>query len=306
VSKNKIPIIIILYNRPKHTEKLLQSITSGKNFCKYDFYVFCDGPRNKEDAKKIKKIKILINQFKKKTRVKTYFRNKNIGLIKNITNSINLILKKNDKAIILEDDLILDYDFFNFMKKALTTYANHNKIFQVSGYSYPIKKNNNSHYFLALTSCWGWGISVNNWKNFIDFLNDKKLINYYYQKLRNSKSLRHRFNYNGSYNYFSMLEKTLNNKVNSWGIIFYLYLFINKKLTLFPNQSLVKNNGFDGSGNHQSKSNYFNKEFKIINSGNFPKKVLNCELSKNKIENFFKNNLTLYGKIKNKFYEKFF
>ena len=58
-----------------------------------------------------------------------------------------------------------------------------------------------------------------------------------------------------------MLEKSLNNKVNSWGIIFYLYLFINKKLTLFPNQSLVKNEGFDGSGNHKSKNNSFNKEF---------------------------------------------
>jgi hypothetical protein len=103
-----------------------------------------------------------------------------------------------------------------------------------------------------------------------------------------------------------MLEKFFKKKVNSWGIIFYLYLFINKKLTLFPNMSLVQNNGFDGSGNHQSKSNYFNKEFEIINSGNFPKKVLSCKLSKNKVENFFYNNLTLYGKIRNKFYEKFF
>ena len=65
MSKNKIPIIIILYNRPKHAQKLFQSITTGKNFSKYDFYVFCDGPRNKEDVKKIKKIKTLIKQLHK-------------------------------------------------------------------------------------------------------------------------------------------------------------------------------------------------------------------------------------------------
>ena len=103
-----------------------------------------------------------------------------------------------------------------------------------------------------------------------------------------------------------MLEKNLNNKINSWGIIFYLYLFINKKLTLFPNQTLVKNEGFDGSGNHKSSGIYFNQNFEFVNSGNFPKKVLNCKSSKSKIEIFFSNNLNLYGKIKNKFYEKFF
>ena len=45
------------------------------------------------------------------------------------------------------------------METSLKKYANHNKIFQISGYSYPIKNNNNLHYFLALTSCWGWGIT---------------------------------------------------------------------------------------------------------------------------------------------------
>ena len=77
-----------------------------------------------------------------------------------------------------------------------------------------------------------------------------------------------------------MLEKSLNNKVNSWGIIFYLYLFINKKLTLFPNQSLVKNDGFDGSGNHKSKNNSFNKEFNLRKYGNFPKKVISYNYPK--------------------------
>ena len=53
-----IPVIIILYNRPKHTQKLLQSITYAKNSSKYMFYIFCDGPSNKEDVRKIKKIDI--------------------------------------------------------------------------------------------------------------------------------------------------------------------------------------------------------------------------------------------------------
>ena len=300
------PVIITLFNRPSHTNKLFESIINSKKYKKFKFYIFCDGPKSKDDNLKIKEIKKILNSYKNSLKIKCFFRKKNIGLLKNVTMSISYILKKYEKAIILEDDLIINKNFFDFMDKALTKYANHKKIFQVSGYSYPIKKKKNLHYFLSLTSCWGWGITAQNWSNFDIFLNDKKLIFYHFQKIKNSKSLKYRFNYNGSFNYFSMLEKNLNNKVNSWGIIFYLYLFINKKLTLFPNQTLVKNEGFDGSGNHKSSGNYFNQNFEFVNSGNFPKKVLNCKSSKSKIEIFFNNNLNLYGKIKNKFYEKFF
>ena len=95
-----IPVIIILYNRPKHTQKLLQSIIDAKNSSKYMFYIFCDGPSNKEDVRKIKKIDNIVNKFRKKFKIKVFLRKKNIGLIKNITNSINLVLKKNNKAII--------------------------------------------------------------------------------------------------------------------------------------------------------------------------------------------------------------
>jgi hypothetical protein len=176
------PVIIILYNRPSHTNKLLKSILKSQNYKKFKFYVFCDGPRSKDDTLKIIKIKKLLYLFKNNLKIKSFFRKKNIGLLKNITTSISYILRKYDRAIILEDDLIISKNFFNFMDTALVKYANNNKIFQVSGYSYPIKKRNNLHYFLSLTSCWGWGISAQNWKKFDKFLNDKKLINFYFKK----------------------------------------------------------------------------------------------------------------------------
>ena len=56
------------------------------------------------------------------------------------------------------------------METSLKKYANHNKIFQISGYSYPIKNNNNLHYFLALTSCWGWGYNSKKLEKFLQIL----------------------------------------------------------------------------------------------------------------------------------------
>ena len=300
------PVIIILYNRPFHTNKLLESITNTNSYKNFKFYIFCDGPKNKEDAIKIDKIKILTDNFKKKCKVQYLFRKKNIGLIKNITKSINLILKKNDKAIILEDDLVLNKYFFDFMDASLKKYRYNSKVFQISGYSYPVKSSKSFHYFLPLTSCWGWGITAKNWKNFFKFFKNKRLIVNNYLKIKKSKELINSFNFNNSYGYLSMLENSLDRKINSWGIIFYLYLFVNNKITLFPYRSLVKNEGFDGSGDHKSKNNVFNVKFNNIKSYKFPKVSKNFRSTNEEVVKFFKTNLSLYGKLKNKIYEKFF
>lgn len=300
------PVIIILYNRPLHTKKLLDSITKNKNYKNFKFYIFCDGPKKKEDISKINKIKILTNNFKKKCNVEHFFRTKNIGLIQNMTKSINLVLKKNNKAIILEDDLILNKYFFDFMDNALLKYKYNRKVFQISGYSYPVKSSDDFHYFLPLTSCWGWGITSKNWNNFFKFLNNKKLIINNYLKIKKSKSLIDRFNFNKSYDYFSMLENSLNRKINSWGIIFYLYLFVNNKITLFPHRSLVKNRGFDGSGSHKSKNNVFNTKFSNIKKYKYPKVSKDFSSTNVEVVKFFKSHLSLYGILKNKIYEKFF
>ena len=301
--KNKIPVVIVLYNRPIHTLKLFQSILDTKKFNNFSFFAYCDGPRNSSDQANIDAIKKILKNFKSKLNLKYFFRKKNIGLIKNITKSINSVLKKYDSIIVLEDDLILNKNFFIFMQKAMRKFSKSKKIFQISGYSYPVN-NNKNHYFLSLSSCWGWGITKKNWYNFLKFFNDKELLFDSYKKINQSKILRQSFNYNNTYDYFSMLKNFFNRKVNSWGIIFYLYLFINKKLTVFPSSSLVKNNGFDGSGNHKSKNNLFNNKFKNINLDNFPNKIVERSIHRLKIEDFFKNKLSLYAKIKNKIYEK--
>ncbi len=296
------PVIITLYNRPSHTNKLFESIINSQKYKKFKFYVFCDGPKSKNDNLKIKEIKKILNSYKNSLKIKCVFRKKNIGLLKNVTTSISYILKKYEKAIILEDDLIINKNFFNFMEMALKKYDNHNKILQISGYSYPIAKVK-SHHFLSLTSCWGWGITAQNWRDFYRFLKNKKLISKHFNLIKNDKILKAKFNYNNSYNYFSLLKKSLSNKVNSWGIIFYLYLFVNQKFTFFPNHSLVKNNGFDGSGNHRSESNVFNRSFKNLNSKSFSNKIIEHKFHKEQVEVFFKQNLSMYAKIRKRIYD---
>ena len=303
--KKKKAVLILLYNRPEHTKKLLNSIEKSKNSKQFKYYFFCDGPKNNFDYINIIEIKKILKEFSNNFTSKIFFRKKNIGLLKNVIQSINSIFKIYEEVIILEDDLVINKNFFIFMSNSLKKYKNSNKVLQISGYSYPINSKK-FHYFLPLTSCWGWGITKKNWRDFIKFFNDYNSIMTHFLTIKSSNVLKRSFNYNNSYNYFSMLDSFLKKKISSWGIIFYLYLFVNNKLSFFPFKSLVNNNGFDGSGRHKSKSDFFNEKSDTKKRGEFPKKITIRRSNNIKVEQFFRDNLTIYAKVKKKIYEKIF
>ena len=94
-------------------------------------------------------------------------------------------------------------------------------------------------------------ISLNGW--------DKKLIK--------------KFNLNDSYNYYYILKGVLKNKIQSWGVLWYLYVFQNEGLVLYPNNSLVINKGFDKEATNTTKSNYFQKTTKDFIEVTLPNEV---------------------------------
>ena len=57
MKKNKLaPIIIFTYNRYKHFEITLKSLSKNYLSKESELYIFCDGPKNLSDKKNIKNI----------------------------------------------------------------------------------------------------------------------------------------------------------------------------------------------------------------------------------------------------------
>ena len=297
------PISIFVYNRPLHTKLMLNSLSNCDGIEKSKIFIFIDGPKNTEDRIKIKEVRELVHYFKRNNKnVVISESKKNRGTYYNIVNGINTVLKKFDKIIVIEDDLRFKQNFLTYMNKALKKYQKNKNVLQISGYSYPIKINRCESYFLNLTSCWGWGIWKDRWDDFNKFLSSESKIRSDYQKIKNNKLLKNKFNINNSYDYLYFLKKQIVQNFNSWGILFYLYSFSNNKLNLFPSKSLIENNGFDGSGLHRSKSDVFNlktKSKKIKHK--FTNKIYNSDKNLEKISIFLKTELSIFNKIKNIF-----
>ena len=260
-------ICLFVYNRSHHTNKVLKSLSECKNFEKFRLYIFSDNFKasKKNDKFEVNLVRNKILEFKKKNKnIFIKFSKINLGLYKNLTKGISYVLSKHPSVIVIEDDLVFNENFLNFMDCSLQKFRDKKNILQISGYSYPINYNSNVAYFLNLTSCWGWASWSDRWRAFIKFSKNKKLIQEEYNNIKYDCNKKNNFNVNGSYNYLKMLKKQMTSQFNSWGILFYLFSFHKKFLNLFPPFTLVENRGFDGSGSHKSTSNVFNR---VVSNG---------------------------------------
>jgi len=246
------PIIIFCFNRPNHLKKLLASIYQNKNYNQHKYFPFCDHFKNDKDKANNSKVKNIINNLDKIKNYKLIFRKENFGLSKNIISGINAIFKKNEAAIILEDDLILNRYAINFLNKSLSHYMNDKSIYSISAYSY-LKKNKHqlSNKLLKIKrhSSWGWATWKKKW-NKVDF-HDTEFFN---QKDKNFSKLGN--------DMILMLWAQNNSLIDSWAIRFNFYCYSKNLFSIQPRFSLIKNIGNDYSGSHKSLRINFNNSFK--------------------------------------------
>lgn len=253
------PIAIFCYKRPDHLYRTLQSLIKCEGFDVSSVYIFGDGPRNKSEIFAINETRKIASTILG-SRARYFYSDHNHGLSNSIISGVNEILKTNDRVIVVEDDLELDNLFLKFMNEALEKYLENKNVFQISGHMYHDEKicNNKEAFFLPLTTSWGWATWRRAWNHF-------DLIASGWQKLQIDVELRKSFNINDAYDYSSMLERQMNNQIDSWAIRWYWSVFVMKGLVLFPPITLVQNKGFDGSGTHgRGLIRRFNKTSKKI------------------------------------------
>ena len=300
--ENLAPIILFVYNRPEHTLECLEALSKNNLADRSKLYIFCDGVKKNSSDEQVfrnSKVKEIIRRKKWCKEVIIIESETNKGLANSIIQGVTKVIDKYNKVIILEDDLITSNYFLEFMNESLNFYKDEPKVFQISGYSFPVPsiKENSSSFFLPITSTWGWGT----WKRTWDILDFECLD---YTILKKDKKLANKFNLNGNYNYKKMFFKQMeSNKISSWGIRFYWNAFKNNALVLYPDKSLVYNKGWDNSGNHNDSYILYpilnwNKNYKVKH---FEKNISVNNDILNKLEKYIKKRTSFITKLSNVF-----
>ena len=231
------PICLFLYNRPVHTEKVLESLILNAQCCESELFVFIDGPES-EMQNKLKSLVLDYSQKFKQVTIETSGENQ--GLARSVSSGVTKVTQKFGKVIVLEDDIVVAPYFLEYMNTGLELYKSSKTVFSINAYMHPIHFNTNETFLSPLaTSSWGWGTWSDRWDKFTLQI-DKGDVS----RIQKNKELRSQFNL-GDLDYAKMLD----NK-KSWAIKWYYCAFKNNALGLFPTQTLVENIGFDGSGVH--------------------------------------------------------
>jgi len=260
------PVVIFLYNRPYQTIKTLIYLMKNSLCRSTDLIIFSDGfkKKNRLDKKKVELVRNIIKNIHGFKSKKIFFRKKNFGLYKNITTGLDTVFTSNDKAIILEDDILVNKFFLKYLNNALQIYKTDRNVSSIHGWFCEHNKKIPNTFFLRGSDIWGWATWKRSWKEFNN--KPKNLI----KRFEENPDLIKKFNLNNSYNYYGLLKKRAIGLNQSWGVLWNASNFLKKNFYLNFSSSLCINIGQDDSGVHTVKNDdYFNqklnnKKIKIV------------------------------------------
>ena len=286
-----IPILLFVYNRLEHTRRTVESLLANQEISQHELIVFSDGPKTVVDSSSVNQVRDFISKIKGFQSVTVYRSKTNKGLSRSVIDGVTEVLKRFDRCIVIEDDLVLSPHFLSFMRDGLSKYSADSRVASIHGYVYPNEITLPENFFMKGADCWGWGT----WKRAWDLFepDGSKLL----EQLK-KRGLINEFDFGGSYAYSELLKKQIEGKVDSWAIRWHASIFLQGMLTLYPGRSLVHNIGNDRSGTNSGKYNIFD-----VSLPKSPLSVTDIEVEPSEagykafVEFFTQNKQTLSAKV---------
>lgn len=281
--RNLAPIILFTYNRPHHTRRVLQALEQAELAQDSEVFIYSDGAKNAHSIDAVNKVRAIIAEpwnFKSVTIIE---RSRNMGLAQNVISGVRDIISKYGKVIVLEDDLEIAKVGLRYFNDALDAYQDEEKVMEISGYMYPVQNADKlpETFFFRVANSWGWATWERAWKLYNEDIN-ALIADFDRHKIK-------RFSIDHSENFWKQVKEYKAGKINSWAIRWYLSLFNNNGLALYPRQSMIQNMGTDGSGTHSDADNAYHVELATQTVNYFPKEIEENKEAYEAIKYFYKH-----------------
>ncbi len=275
------PIVLFVYNRPKHTRKVLMALEKNLLASQSLLYVISDGPKNADAVEPVNAVRSIIREpwaFKHITIIE---RKNNLGLAENVIDGVTKVIQKHGRVIVLEDDLETSPWALTYFNDALERYEHNDRVMEISGYMYPLQhpKRLPKSFFFRVANSWGWATWGSAWEKFNPDI--EELTKDFKRKDRK------RFSIDGKENFWKQVKEYKAGKINSWAIRWYLSVFKNNGLVLYPRYSMVQNLGTDGSGTHSDIDDTYRVELAQSRVKYFPEEIEENQKAYNAIKHFY-------------------
>lgn len=238
------PVLICAFNRPNHLRVVLDRLA---NLSCSNVTISIDGPRNEEDVEAVNQTTEIAKQFTLSNGGKVLSSNRNSGCSISVYNAISDFLAENKEGVILEDDTLPGYDFFDFATALLDRFREDNRVGMISGNNHSSRVEFTSSYaFSRNKATWGWATWLRSWKGFdLDAINSEiknpdtnVMLNMGWSQAMIQSHWPKAFNQISS------------GRVDTWDWQWFYWLAKNNQLSVVPAGNLVANLGFDENATH--------------------------------------------------------
>lgn len=242
----QIPVLLMGFNRPENTKKVIESIRQAKPT---RVYVSCDGPREgrQDDAEKVTAVKEVVRQgIDWECELFTRYSEVNLSCGVAVSSAINWFFENEEMGIVLEDDIYLEPSFYWFAQQMLQQYLHDDRVMMIAALNVlnGWHTEEQDYHFALYGGCWGWATWRRAWKYF-DFSMEKwtdPLI-----RARVREHMGEDFQYAVR---APVYDKLVDSIGHGWDYAWTFARLINNGLTIVPAKNTVTNLGFGADSTH--------------------------------------------------------
>lgn len=235
------PILLFVYNRPQHTARGVESLLRNALAADSRLIIYSDAPKTAADADSVRQVREYVRGISGFKEIEIVERGENWGLARSIIDGVTRAVDRYGRVIVLEDDLVVAPYFLQFMNEALEVYKDEPRVGHIQACDFTRDASLPDTFLIKWTGSWGWATWDRAWHLFQP--DGRKLL----AEMR-QRRLTREFDFNGAYGFTRMLQRQIQGRNNSWAIRWNASLFLRDVLSLNVGKSLVRNEGFDGSG----------------------------------------------------------
>lgn len=242
-----IPIALIVFNRPDCAKKTIERIRKVQPS---RLFIIADGPRRHksgEDELCRRTRETVESAIDWPCKVTKEYADKNMGCGKRLPSGLNRVFDEEEKAIILEDDVLPDLSFFPFCEAMLKQYESVEQIMQIGAYNrfQYAPANNLTYFYSRFSDIWGWATWRRAWKKF------QALDATSWQTIRDSEQFA-----NACYSAREAemrkfcMDEIFSEQLSAWGMRWDTTKLLNNGLGIVPSKNLAQNIGFGVEASH--------------------------------------------------------
>lgn len=255
------PILLITFNRPEHTRRVLERILEAKP---QNLYVFQDGAREgyERNIQKCAEVRQVVeelwNEYSSIPPTSTqggeatlhrYYSDTNLGCGPGPAAAIRWFFSQVEMGIIIEDDAIPHLDFFPYCEELLNKYRDDNSVHAIASMNVDTHRWGDGSYYFSMMNrnlC-AWATWRRAWNDF-----DLYLRNVHWRTL--DKALQY---YGcGFYEREYWLDRLKEAQTDgqggrSWDMQFFMSIWLHHGKGIIPNVNLSSNIGTVGEATHQ-------------------------------------------------------